>query len=90
MNIEELINELHKLPKDLKVYTCSDYFGTDVISIGIKIRKTITNWKDNDEEGLALFVEPLVSYGNLKRKKINIKDPYNMDPFPRKVWDEWM
>ena len=90
MNIEELINELQKLPKDLKVYTCIDYFGTDVISLGIKIRKTITNLKGNDKEGLALFVEPLVPYGNLKREKIDINAPYIMDVFPRKVGDEWM
>lgn len=91
MTVEEIIRELQKLPKDLKVYTCKDIFETDVMSLGIKIRKVIvTMYNEPNKEKLGVFFEPLVSYGNVFREKVSIDDPYHCDPFPREVDGKWM
>lgn len=91
MTVEDIIYELQKLPKDLKVYTCRDVYKPDVVSLGIKIRKIIvTMYDEPNKEKLAVFFEPLVSYGNVFREEVNMNDPYHSAPFPREVDGKWM
>lgn len=90
MTVEELICELQKLPKDLNIYTSSDYFGADVKTVGVKIRNITISYADKNEEKLGVFFEPLLIYGNIKSEHRKPDDSYHIDVFPRKVGEKWM